>query len=153
MCVPVPATPLKEWQHAGLNCAIVKNHFGAFCAYVRIPPGHPDYGKDYDDVDVTCHGGLTFGEKEKCVDPTEHKDGIGHWFGMDYAHAWDYNPEWENQMAELCPSIPRQPKQSYQHEWTLEEVVAECNELADQFKARGLKKVIQTTRDVSLEGD
>lgn len=31
--------------------------------YVLLPPNHPFYGKDYDDLAITAHGGLTFGSK------------------------------------------------------------------------------------------
>ena len=44
----------------GLDCLIVRNRFGALCGYVGVPAGHPAHGKDYDDVDVSVHGGLTF---------------------------------------------------------------------------------------------
>lgn len=29
--------------------------------YVLLPPNHPFYGKDYDDLGISIHGGLTFG--------------------------------------------------------------------------------------------
>ena len=31
--------------------------------YILLPPNHPFYEIDYDDIDVKVHGGLTFGEK------------------------------------------------------------------------------------------
>jgi hypothetical protein len=40
----------------------------------RVPPTHPSHGKHYDDLGVTVHGGLTFGEIEPCSD---HEDGQG----------------------------------------------------------------------------
>lgn len=30
-----------EFEHAGLPCLIVRNHFGALCGYVGVSPGHP----------------------------------------------------------------------------------------------------------------
>lgn len=39
--------------------------------YVAVPPEHPYYGKDYDDVPVEIHGGLTFGRKYEAGCQTE----------------------------------------------------------------------------------
>lgn len=41
-------------------------------AYVALPKGHPDIGKDYDELNPDVNGGLTFCE--------------GNIFGWDYAH-------------------------------------------------------------------
>lgn len=58
----------KQWQDqaTGVPCLAVRNHSGAWCGYVGVPPGHPAHGKDYDSVDVEVHGGLTFADK--CAD-------------------------------------------------------------------------------------
>ena len=52
----------RQWQDeaTGLPCLIVRGPAGALCGYVGVPEGHPAHGKDYDDVEVSCHGGLTF---------------------------------------------------------------------------------------------
>lgn len=31
-----------------------------WCGYIGIPKGHPFYSKGYNDLNVVCHGGLTF---------------------------------------------------------------------------------------------
>ena len=33
------------------------------CGYVEIPKAHPWYKKPYMEINVDCHGGLTFGDK------------------------------------------------------------------------------------------
>lgn len=54
------------------------------CAYVEIPKDHPCYGLNYEKIEVSCHGGLTYSEK-----------GIGplfpdaFWIGWDYMHFGD----------------------------------------------------------------
>lgn len=87
MCLPV--TPFKierEWEHAGLKCAVVMaREAGHRCGYVRVPPSHPLHGKDYETPNVEVHGGLTFAEQEPCA----HDDGQGWWFGFDCAHCMD----------------------------------------------------------------
>src|SRR5258708_251769 len=93
MCLPV--TPFKverEWTHAGLQWAVVQaQEFSHRCGYVRVPPTHLAFGKNYDDLDVSVHGGLTYGNLEPCA---EHEDGQGYWFGFDCAHYDDamYDP-------------------------------------------------------------
>lgn len=60
------------------------------CAYVRLPKSHPYSGMDMDDMDISCHGGITFyGEfNDKVLDKGFPND--GEYIGWDYAHAGDY---------------------------------------------------------------
>ena len=51
------------------------------CAYVQVPETHDFYGMPYDDIEVDCHGGLTYGRFAK--------NGT-YWIGWDYAHYGDY---------------------------------------------------------------
>ena len=79
----------KQWVDAatGLPCLIVRNHGGALCGYVGVPPGHPWHGKAYSGpclkaepcTETYCghspegliavHGGLTF--SDDCEDLSE----------------------------------------------------------------------------------
>lgn len=56
----------------------------SLCAYVGVPLSHPLAGHDYDDVPLSCHGGLTFSEKGGGKWP----EGWW-WYGWDYAHSGD----------------------------------------------------------------
>ena len=57
------------------------------CCYVLLPKGHKHYGKNYNDIPIECHFGLTYSE------PTLLRDNIihgGEWvIGWDYAHVGD----------------------------------------------------------------
>ena len=55
----------RQWRDeaTGLPCLIVRGPSGALCGYVGVSRGHPCYGKDYDDVTVEVHWGLTFASK------------------------------------------------------------------------------------------
>jgi hypothetical protein len=144
MCLPVtPYKIEKEWKHQGLSCAvtIARNQGGSRCGYVRVPPGHPAYGKDYDSVDVEAHGGLTFAAIEPC---TEHEDGQGWWFGFDCRHAWDLDWDPNLDPDTLSPEdrkyydITRSFESSLVpkgHYWTQSEVEAQCELLAAQLIA------------------
>lgn len=146
MCLPL--TPFKieaEFMHAGLMCAVTQNREGEFrCGYVRVPPTHVAYGKDYDEVDVDVHYGLTFSSEEECSD---HPDGKGHWFGFDCAHYGDamYDPDYiapelgnlSNDLIGVINTLTESPDfSSFRkrgHYWTYDEVVAETKQLAEQF--------------------
>lgn len=55
----------KQWRDAetGFPCLIVRGPSGALCGYVGVPRSHPAFEKDYNDVDVEVHWGLTFASK------------------------------------------------------------------------------------------
>lgn len=86
---------LVNFNHKGFDCRVVRiairEHDESFhiCGgylngYVRIPSDHPYYQKIYEDMEIDCHGGLTFGE---------YSD--GHWIGFDCAHSFDFIPSLE----------------------------------------------------------
>ena len=138
MCLPVkPYKVEREWKHLGLSCAVVQNREASNrCGYVRVPPGHPLFGKSYDDVDINVHGGLTFAEEEPC---TEHEDGQGWWFGFDCAHAGDITLDPSLSRDELPETmrfvydIQHKFPIFAEHYWTQSEVEAETESLAAQL--------------------
>ena len=50
------------WVHeaTGARCTMLRGALGNWCGYVGINGNHPCAGKDYDDLDVSVHGGLTY---------------------------------------------------------------------------------------------
>ncbi len=87
----------KEWIFTCKNgiefkCYIRRQpRAGHLCGYVHLTPDNDYYGYEYDDIPVSCHGGLTYG--------SEHDD---EWvIGFDCGHYGDYQPfynetEWYN---------------------------------------------------------
>jgi hypothetical protein len=140
MCLPVkPYKVEREWEHAGLRCAVVLAREAMHrCGYVRVPPSHPLFGKDYDadGVNVDVHGGLTFAEIEPC---TEHQDGQGWWFGFDCAHAGDASADPNVSLSDLSHeargvlAIYRGFPDLNEHYWQQVEVEKETESLADQL--------------------
>lgn len=58
---------------------------GYGCGYVGVPPEHPWYGKNYDDINASVHGGLTWSDDHVGKDPAD-----GYWWvGFDTAHYGD----------------------------------------------------------------
>jgi hypothetical protein len=61
---------------------------GHRCGYIAIPKGHELYGKDYDEIDISIHGGLTYGEYSENGYPVETEEQV-YWIGFDCAHCGD----------------------------------------------------------------
>jgi len=135
MCLPVkPFKVEREWDHAGLKCAVVQAREGGHrCGYVRVGPAHPMHGKHYDEVDVRVHYGLTFGDVEPCA----HEDGTGFWFGFDCAHAGDAYYDPDNLPQHQVEFRLKHPEFDNIHEsehfWTQPEVERETELLAEQL--------------------
>lgn len=78
-------TIVATWTYEGLLCEVAEvspSHMVPwYCGYVTLPETHPDTGKDYDQLPIEVHGGLTFGDGGK--------------FGFDCAHGTE-GPEWRD---------------------------------------------------------
>lgn len=73
---------LSVGSHLGLQYVVQHNNLGYRCGYVRIPKQHPWFDKNnYEEIDVDCHGGLTYS------DYTKDKKAL--WIGFDCGHAGD----------------------------------------------------------------
>jgi len=85
-----------QWKtKAGLDGLIVRNSNGCLCGYVGIGPQHPNYQKKYDDLHVSCHGGLTYGDMCQgaiCHVPEPGEPEHLYWLGFDCAHSGDDSP-------------------------------------------------------------
>ena len=99
-----------------------KNHR---CGYVESPPAL--VGKDYDNINVRVHGGLTYAAPNN-PGVVEDKSG-SYWFGFDCAHAGDGDIERPSYL----------PGPSRGEAKTLEFVVAECESLAAQLVQLGAR--------------
>ena len=63
------------------------------CCYIKLPKGHKYENIDYDNIPLSVHGGLTYGESYlivAVVGGKQIKDETGYWIGWDYAHYGDY---------------------------------------------------------------
>ncbi len=92
-----------QWidEKTGLDCLMVRAR-GHWCGYVGIPEGHPEFGKDDNDVNIEGrpHGGITFaglcqeGDEEPriCHVPEPGRSERIWWLGFDCAHFMDRRP-------------------------------------------------------------
>jgi hypothetical protein len=106
---------------------------GNWCGYVAVPPGHPSWGVDYNDVHVEVHGGLTYADlcdgaegEGICHVPNEGEPANVWWLGFDCAHYMDVVPSMLQYHAADSHS-------SYKD---LAYVRSEVNSLADQLADR-----------------
>lgn len=70
----------------GFNWLIAHNGIGFRCGYVEIPDSHPWYQKDYNAIDASVHGGLTYSEQG--INENGTPDNTW-WIGFDCAHYGD----------------------------------------------------------------
>lgn len=113
------ADRLHSGVHRGIDFVILS--LGSHpTAYVRIPETHEWYKKDYMDIDIDCHGGLTFASTGVSKD-VKTKDGW--WVGWDYAHDGDfsgYGTPWGT---------------AYDKKYSTEEIFRDVKEVIEQVKS------------------
>lgn len=138
-----------QWvdEATGLVCLAKRSTgcSGSWCGYVGVPPGHPWHGRDYSNVDVEVHGGLTYADRcqederpiedRVCHIPAPGEPDDVWWFGFDCAHWLDISPQMAARERELgifteLPSMPGDFRERYR---TLDYVRAECTALAEQL--------------------
>lgn len=92
------------------------------CCYIAIGKGNPLNGIYYDDMNIKCHGNLTFSRNYINEGVSKVADIItdqGAWFiGWDYAHAGDF--------------IAGVPSRANDKEWTLRELLRDIEYSIDQ---------------------
>lgn len=133
MCNPVttlhPDTLLAKGTYHGYEWEVTSNSMGYRCGYVRVPPGHPWHGKDYESVEPypEVHGGLTFAESD--TDCGKGGEDNAWWLGFDCGHYMDAPdpdlPGYNKHLALLSTHGTIR---------TTEYVAAECQKLAEQAR-------------------
>jgi hypothetical protein len=111
----------KQWTTAaGYEAEVLATPMGHRCGYVTVPEGHPCAGKDYNELDVEVHGGLTYA--------------LDNQFGFDCAHLYDAKDP-ALMSKEYRKIYERWPRfNEFSTVKTLEFCVAECEKLAAQLK-------------------
>lgn len=119
----------EDFRYAGLACFVHRGPSGHWCGYVGVPPAHPLYGKNGDDIDVEVHGGLTYSSRcagHICHVPRNGEPDTVWWFGFDCAHLGDMSPA-DNRYDR------HSPHETYK---TVSYAKTETRRLAKQLKAK-----------------
>ena len=112
---------------------IVMRGPGALCAYAGVPERHPLAGHNYDNLPVSCHGGLTFAGKGDELRPEGW-----YWYGWDYAHSEDYCFYYDSPLGHNLVFVKSTSKK-----WLVEDVVRDSWEaLYDFRKLMGLTESV-----------
>lgn len=88
-----PGTILHDEYRDGVRFIIMRGP-SALCAYVGCPINHPLAGHSYENLNLSCHWGLTFADQGKVISTEEGKLLAGwpkgfYWYGWDYGHCDD----------------------------------------------------------------
>lgn len=117
----------ETFQYKGFKC-LIKRHpdFFSLNGYVGLPEGHKFYGKGYDDIDIDCHGGITFADHWE-----DQKDNL--WYiGFDCAHHMDITPGCEMRLP-LDMQMKISDIDSNVTYKNIEYVRNECKNIVDQL--------------------
>ena len=119
----------KTWTtKAGYQATVKIMPQGHRCGYVTLPDGHPCNGKDYNDLAIQVHCGLTYGG--------------GATFGFDCAHYCD-KPDMNLMSESFKQAYEKFGKPEYvcylDHSYfptvkTLDFCIEQCESMAAQFK-------------------
>lgn len=131
----------KRFEYKGFPCVILMQCMAFRTGYVGIPKGHKYYEKDYDSIDIHCHGGLTYSEKYLALQEDENI----WWIGFDTGHYCDGKDY--DRARELFANYPKSLEQlnlmqsieskfiSNEHIRTLEYCEEQCKEIVEQLLA------------------
>lgn len=119
-----------EWIHkSGAPLLMTRNCQGAWCGYVGLLPGHPNYGYGVGDLDAAVHGGITYagGDHSRFYHPEARGRDVW-WVGFDCTHGFDLAPR-----GLSWPGLPEVPHVMYRDQHY---VRAQVEQLADQLLAK-----------------
>lgn len=109
-----------DWMDGDCRCIVMRGPV-SICAYVGVRQGHPLYQVDYNDIDIDCHGGLTFSRGGNKYRP------LGYWWlGWDYGHYGD------KAFYYLDPRMSFLSDNG-EHGWTPDEVLSEIPDVLKQL--------------------
>ena len=126
------------FEYEGWKCRIRRPGGGYLCGYICIPENNKYYLKDFDEIDIEVHGGITYSEKKE----------EGNWIGFDCAHINDYTPHTKR----MYQTIPEMTKIREDSEKRMEKLgitstipkptykniafcIQQCQSMVDQLKA------------------
>lgn len=122
-----------EWTSQDIVClALRADVTGAWCGYIGVRPGHPWHGRDYDAIECSVHGGLTYAHAAHAPQIDSARD-VSLWFiGFDCAHWRDRMPGMEAFYSKIGMNTAEAIRGTYRD---LAYVMTETENLAQQARA------------------
>ena len=131
----------KRFEYRGYPCVVIFHTLGHRCGYVGLPRSNRYFGCDYEEIDIDCHGGLTYATDELY----EQSDVDRWWIGFDCAHCDDakdydslrkyYTDKQSREMIDFWENLDhRYPIESQVRD--LDYVTKECELIVDQLYVR-----------------
>ena len=137
--------PVQEerFEYKGFPCVVLFQSMGFRCGYVGLPKDNQYYRKEYDDIPVNCHCGLTYSSSTLF----HQEDKNTWWIGFDCGHACDgfdidklkeYYAEDDEvmKMINYMHSYHTMMNENYDYR-TLDYVKEECKKIVDQLIVGG----------------
>ena len=119
-----------RFEYRGYPCVVIFQPLGHRCGYVGLPEKNRFYGLDYNEIDVDCHGGLTYSSNHLY----DQDDTNTWWIGFDCAHSGD-SPDLEAVTEAFGDNTHVfMPRDIYGQLWTMKEVEDECCQIIRQIE-------------------
>lgn len=125
----------ERFEYKGFPCVVIFMPLGFRNGYVGLPKNHKYYKKEYKEIPVSCHCGLTYGDTS--LFGQEDKD--IYWIGFDCGHCCDgfdldKLDEYYGNRVENSIMRNYQKMINAEHEFrTVEYVKNECMGIVDQL--------------------
>lgn len=131
-----PRTPQKPMKYKNIEYKVIIHPLlGNLCGYVRIPDKHLlQKIEDYDDMNINCHGGLTFCKRvEEDEIESNTKFTKGYWIGWDYAHSGDFSPVLGAMLNKTEKARTELLETGKEKMWQPDDVEKECKNVINQL--------------------
>mgnify|MGYP003294415751 CR=1 FL=1 len=134
----IKPTQETRFEYKGFPCVVLFQWLGHRCGYIGIPKNHKFYNVDYMELDISCHGGLTYSESYLYG----QEDGDIWWIGFDCGHYVDkqdyesvkkYYSDNEEVMKNIAWVQENSLSQSFGQVRNLDYVINECKSIVDQL--------------------
>lgn len=132
----------KCFEFRGYPCVVIFQTIGHRCGYVGLPKNNKYYEMGYDEIDIDCHGGLTYASSSLY----EQDDTDTWWIGFDCAHCDDskdydslrkyYTDERSTEMINFWEKLDQKYPIINAQVRDLDYVTKECESIVDQLYVR-----------------
>lgn len=130
----------KRFEYKGFPCVVLFMSHGYRCGYVGVQKNNKYFGKNYEEIPVDCHCGLTYSENQLFG----QDDADTWWIGFDCGHACDgYDVdaiekyfEKDKEVMKLLAITKRHYEQmnAYSDIRTLEYCINQCKHIVEQLE-------------------